>query len=261
MIPVPRSLAPALVALLVAACAVPGQPYDDSGVGGGNPAGADRFVLAHMRVQVPASTDVTGFDFQIACDDGTVLGQWVPLEEEGVPEHLDPGLAGQPFADLMSVLPATTCTVVITPMAGPDTLSEDCSMAETTVTVLEAETVEVVLPVLCKTPGMGGVDIVAVAEHAPQIEQLAFDPGPAVAPCQTLTLEATASDADGDPVKILFEIDAPAPGMKFESAQKGSTLSFSSALPGVYGVLVTATDGKLETQAETSITVLSGLCK
>ena len=46
-----------------------------------------------------------------------------------------------------------------------------------------------------------------------------------------------------------------------ETAQEDGTLVFSSALPGVYNVRVTATDGTLETSVETSITVASGVCK
>ena len=59
-----------------------------------------------LRLTAPlGAEDVTGVLYTIECADGTMVEEYVSLEEEGLPNHVDASLNGQPFADRFTVVP------------------------------------------------------------------------------------------------------------------------------------------------------------
>jgi hypothetical protein len=225
----------AAVLSLAASCAVEEPAPGDEG-----------YVL--IRSALGLSThDVAGILYEITCDDGTVITQYVELEDGPMPTWLDPAAGpGHPFADLFSVLPPGECTVTATPMQDADTPSEDCAPVSETFTVLPGETVELVLMSQCVGEPAGAVDIVVGLNDPPEITALDMDLGKFICVDEPLQLTVTATDPNGDAISFTWQVtdwpENPAPGTWSLTPATGPSVSFQAGTVGPYELIVEVTD-------------------
>lgn len=230
-----------LLAILIAVMSMVGScGFDESA------SGTDGYVV--IRGALTLSThDVAGILYEIVCDDGTVVTEYVDLESGPMPTWLDPAAGpGHPFADLFSVLPAGECTVTATPMQDADTPSEDCAPVSETFTVVPGETTEITLMSQCVGEDNGAVDIVVGLNDPPKIEALDMDPGKFICVDEPLQLTVSVTDPNGDAVTVTWQVtdwpENPAPGTFSLTPASGTSVAFQSNTVGPHEVVVVATD-------------------
>lgn len=107
----------------------------------------------------------------------------VPLDKNmvlpgGIGQFEDAPLDNQSahlFADHFQVLHAGCYDVVAVPLKADQQPSENCLQASASgLNVLEGATTETMLIVQCQTPDPGGLDVVTVVNHEPQITNIVF---------------------------------------------------------------------------------------
>ena len=194
--------------------------------------------------------DVAGFLFEIECANGFVHAEYVPLEDEFLPEWLDP-LAGAEhfFSDLFAIIEAPTeCKVVATPMQDADTPSEECKPVMGEFSVDESLTTEIVLMAECRGDPTGAGDIVAGLNDPPVIEDLSLYPSKFVCTGEQLEIKILALDPNGDEISYNFQVTVwpgqPAPGSFDLIADPIDPYhaTFVAHDPGYYEITVTVTD-------------------
>ena len=186
--------------------------------------------------------DIVGVLYEITCEDGTTLSEFVPFEAEGLPPHVDAGLAGEPFADWFAVLPAVECVVTATAMTDPDTPAEGCEPVSETVTIEAGQTTELLLVIVCDPDPVGALDVITVVVDGPSIGDLGFDPSKFVVQCEELTLTATGTGGTG-PLSYTWTVITTPPGAVYTATPAGAQLLFWAETPGMYEVTVTVSDG------------------
>ncbi len=191
--------------------------------------------------------DVSGILYEIECEDGTMITEYVELGTGPMPTWLDPNAGpGHPFADLFSLLPAGECTVTATPMQDPDTPSKVCAPVSETFTVIPGETVEITLMAQCVGEDAGAVDIVVGLNDPPVLLALDMDPGKFICEGEPLQLTVSVEDPNGDVVTVSWQVtdwpENPAPGTYTLTPNFGTVVSFQSDTVGPHEVVVTATD-------------------
>ncbi len=209
--------------------------------GSGSPDGGSLHVTT-----LGMSSDVSGVLYTITCDDGTSLSEYVPLETEGLPSHVDPTLAGLPFADWFQVLPETTCVVTATAMEDESTPAEGCSVASQEVTIVAEQTTELVLEILCGGEPTGALDVTVVIVDGLSIVGGVFNPSKYILQCEEVTFSVDVEGGDGNYTYDWQVIDSP-DGAIYSSSSSGNVFTFMSEVPGEYTVQVTVTDGNGET--------------
>ena len=246
----------ALLALVLAACAPPAA--EDAG--GDGPAFTRSTGLA-LTYDILDDTDVAGFNFTavpVDCDTGLPLAGVDPFTAfEDLEDLFLPGTGGMfenapfdgssqhIFSDHFFALPAGCYDVTVQPVTASGEDSKDCASATATgVEVNDGETTEIMLISQCAPTGTtGGLDVIAVINHPPQITGLTYDPSKFI--CEdTTTICVTATDPDNDPVTIV-----PTGGTGWtlvsttEDPDTGVTcFEFQFPGPGDYEVTFTAYD-------------------
>ncbi len=204
--------------------------------------GAGPFGLLHVQTSGLTSADVNGILYELECDDGTSMSEYVPVAPQGLPEEIDPALAGQPFADWFQLLPVTTCVVTATAMSDPGTAVEGCSVASQEVTIPQDETIEIVLVIECEADPTGALDVVVVVQDGISLVDASFDPAKFVVQCQAVTFTVTVAGGDGEYDYTWEVVDAPL-GASYTASGDGDAFTFFSEFTGEFTVTVTITDG------------------
>lgn len=209
--------------------------------------GADEGNLALSTALNGSTHDVEGFLFEIVCDDGFTLTEYVSLENEPLPSWLDSSAGpGHPFADLLALVPPGDCVVTATPMQDPDTPSEDCAPVTAAFTVFPGQTTELTLMAECRSEPDGAVDIAVGLNDAPQILDLVLKPGKFICVGEKLPIYLDAIDPNGDAILIEWEVtgwpEAPAPGDFSLTPATGADVTFVGNTVGPYEITVTVTD-------------------
>jgi len=191
--------------------------------------------------------DVAGFLYEIECDNGFSLTEYVPLQDETLPPWLDPGSGeDHPFSDLLASIPPGTCVVTATPMQDENTPSQECHPVTETFEVLPEQTTEVTLMAQCEGESNGAVDIAVGLNSAPVITDIQLDKGKFICADEPVEISVTIEDPDGDPVTIEWEVvnwpEAPSPGTYTLSPTTGPDVEFSASTQGPYEIIVTVID-------------------
>lgn len=205
------------------------------------------------------SDDVIGFDFEVADSSGAVVAtRFVPLEDElirfvdaGYVPLVDGGVDGgtmsqgaavHRFADALFVLSPGTYVVTATPRSTGDAGSARCAPAMGTALITASGTTEIVLVSACRGTANGTLDVVAVLNHTPSIDDLAFGGSKFAVTCECVRMSLTASDPDGDALAYAWEVVSAPAGATYDLATSGASARFVTHAPGNYGVTVSACD-------------------
>jgi hypothetical protein len=203
--------------------------------------------------------DVTGLYYEIDCG-GALYTQYVDLEAQGLPPHIDPDLAGSSFGDYFLTVPEGPCEVTVTPMLAPEVPSELCGPVSESVNITAGLTTEVLLVISCASNDGGGLDVVTVLNEAPTITELVVDPGLSVPPCITVHVDVLVMDPEGDPLSFTYSVLGP-PG-PYSLTPNGASVAFYSGVEGTWTILVEVSDGYGTTEASVNIAVTgSGICE
>lgn len=187
------------------------------------------------------SSEVVGVLYEIVCEDGTVLSEYVALEDEGLPAHVDASYAGQPFADFFTLLSPGDCTVTATAMTGPDEPANGCDPVSEDVTIVADQTTEVLLVIQCESDPVGALDVITVITDAPSIVDLVYDDSKFILQCEEVNITVTGAGGQA-PLTYDFTVISTPAGADFTVSSTGNVLTFSAETPGMYEVTVTVTD-------------------
>jgi hypothetical protein len=146
--------------------------------------------------------------------------------------------AGAARTGLM-VLPAGTYKVCATPLSneGP---SATCAPVEAAATVAAGQTAEVLLVSQCTGTPSGAIDVTVGLNDPPQLTSVNVAPGKTISVCDSATLSASATDADGDALGFSWSVSA---GGRVR-ATGAATAAFSAPAAGTFLVEVAVTDGR-----------------
>lgn len=190
----------------------------------------DPVVPAHTE-----SADVDLADMYIPGGNGTF--EDTPYDADS--EHL--------FADQYFDLAPGCYDVLVEPLQENGDLSEDCWSAHRDgVQVFAGVTTEILLIMQCRGEETGGLDVIATANHPPQIDDVQFEPSKFS--CKERTQVCiTISDPDSDPLAVKWDIEAGAQigGTTIETNAAGETVAcatIAGAEPGTYQVAATVFD-------------------
>ena len=232
-------LALAVGAMMLAAT-MSGCADDD---GAGAPTGVDKAPKGTLHIVVSGlASDVAGVLYEINCVNGFSTTQYVPLETEGLPAHVDQSLAGSPFADLFQVLAPGVCTVSATAMLDPKTPAPDCTPVKETVTVVEGETTEIVMIIECKAKPTGALDLVTVITDNPSIVNVTYGTSKFILKCEPVTVTVEGEGGNG-PLTYTFAVTSAPPAADYTMSSSGPVLTFWAETPGEYTITVTVSDG------------------
>ena len=197
-----------LFGLAIMACANPGQDADDqlaTRTMALTAAVADGFDVDRVQysiTRVPCMAGDTFDAFSYAAEVPLLashLGDFDPGVVAGVP-----GSSDHMFADLYQVLESGCYDVAVTPLEADGMASDVCRSAYVNgVSVQDDLTTEVLLLMQCDGAETGGLDTIAAFNRAPTLLGLTYSPSKFVDGCEEVTVCATATDPDLDP--IVFE--------------------------------------------------------
>jgi 5'-nucleotidase len=186
-----------------------------------------------------ASSTLGGFQIDIESlqgskDGGKVASRFVSSTVGGPPETV--------FA-----LSPGEYSVTATPDLSPGLPDPSCSAANARATVETGKSTAVVMVARCRAPGTGGLDVRVGTNTEPEVTGVVLTPSRAVNPCETLTLSATARDADGDPITFRFAAESAgasaAPGaVPFVLEPVGDHVAFTASTVGEFLITVQACD-------------------
>lgn len=203
--------------------------------------------------------DVEGVHFAVveasqSCDAAPLVDTTIGDDRPSV--MLDPSVgsgADHAFANTLFVLPPGSYRVCATPLAidGP---SARCTRAEGSASVMAQMTTEVVLVMQCEGEANGGLDLTALLNDPPVIEDLEVLPSRFITTCESAEITVSPNDPNGDELQFAWEVTASPDGASptLEASDPGSTASFSTDTAGDYALRVTLTDAH---GAETAITL------
>jgi hypothetical protein len=185
-------------------------------------------------------SDVTGVRIDLSQNGTIVDSKTVAVSSSG-------SQAG-PAADAFFVEAPGTYTVLVTAMAGREP-SRSCSQNSVTAVVASSMTTEVTIPLVCKGPDSGGLDVSVTASSPPVINGLTFDPSKFVPACQPVTITAAASDPQNDALTYAWKILAgpQTPGHVELDPQAGAAALFFSENAGDFTLEVDVTNTQKET--------------
>ncbi len=210
-------------------------------------------MLVEAYMAISNTHDVNGFLYEITCDSGFELTEYVSLEDETMPAWISPDGENHAFSDLLMLVPPGDCHVVATPMQDEDTPSEVCAPTEADVTIEPESTTEIVLISQCEGADAGALDVVAGLNTPPTIIDLDIEPSKFIIQCEWVTITVDAIDPDGDEITYTWEVTlTPGGGASdYELVPNGDSADFLADSPGYYEITVTATDSL---GGETSLT-------
>jgi hypothetical protein len=184
--------------------------------------------------------DVTGVRIDVQGTSGVVASKTVAVDTTG-------GQVGPP-ADAFFVLPPGTYTVIVTPVAGRAP-ARDCSQNSATAVVTASITTEITVPLICKGPQSGGLDVSVTTSSPPVINDLTFDPSKFVAACQPVTITVAASDPQNDALTYAWKIlsGPTTPGNVELDPQAGPSALFFSENSGDFTLEVDVTNTQQQT--------------
>jgi hypothetical protein len=202
--------------------------------------------LGSLRASIELSSvahDVTGARFDVVlpdqdCDGEPLLTKTVSLEDEALPESLaDSGTHA--FADALFVLPPGSYRVCATPLAGEEA-SAECGPTDAEADVSAGSTSELVLTSQCGGEANGGLGVVVSLNDSPEITGIELDPSQFISVCETLQLEATATDPNDDALTYSWSIASGPDGASLHPSDATATFSGPA---GDYTLLLTVDDG------------------
>lgn len=217
----------------------------------------------HLSFDILADTDVAGFDYTITgvdCDTGEALEPAVVVETSRDLEDIllpggHPGFEDRPFdadsehlfADAFQLLEAGCYDVLAQPVDADGLDSDDCAAAtEANVPVIDGQTTEVMLISQCVNEGRGGLDAIAVLNHAPQLIDAAYSPSKFTCGNETRVC-VTVSDPDSDPLALSVQAEdgVEADVQPAELNEAGETIICADIRvpePGEYNITLTVHD-------------------
>lgn len=143
------------------------------------------------------------------------------------------------FANGLFVLEVGSYRLCATPLDGSEA-SDVCAPVDTNVVVDGQTTTEVALVSQCLTADRGGVDVVISLNQAPIITLVELSPSRYIDECETLTVTATATDANGDPLSHDWSVASGPAGGSLLATDDVATFA---APPGEYSLRVEVDDG------------------
>lgn len=170
-----------------------------------------------LRSDILADTDVAGMAYAITpvdCDTGQAIDDAITAEhdlEDLLLPGGNPGFADQPFdpasghlfADHFQALAPGCYDVSVQPIDADGDPSDDCAPATASgVEVAAEEVTEILLISQCVSDQLGGLDVIAALNHAPELVDVRYEPSKFTCGGET-TICVTASDADGDPLTLV----------------------------------------------------------
>jgi hypothetical protein len=202
------------------------------------PSGIQLRTSGLSTVDLPDGAEIQGIMYQISCDTGFTATEYVPVDPNGLPAHIDANMAGAPFADLFLIMPPGLCQITATAMIDPDTPAEGCTPATDTVVVNANATTETVLVIECGPPPVGALDVITVVVDGPGIIDISYDPSKFILKCQETTVTVTVGGTD---VTLSYQVISGPPDHVLTPLVTGFT--FYSETPGMYEVEITLTSG------------------
>jgi hypothetical protein len=189
------------------------------------------------------SHDVTAVRIDVvgageACDASPLASETVSLEGEALPNSLT-GSGTHAFGDGFFVLPVGAYRACATPLVF-DAPSTECGVAESDVDVSAGSSAEVVLISQCLGEGNGGADVVVSLNDSPVITEVALDPSKFISVCESLQMNATATDANGDDLTYTWSVTSGTDAGRLRA--DGASAVFSGA-PGEYELTLGVDDG------------------
>lgn len=210
------TLGPFIGAALFTACAS-GVPIEPAEAPDAPTLGVGEGILA-LSADMNAPTDIAGAAYTITpidCATGRPTGEPAVEAESALSDVRLPGMIGQfednpldthsshVMADQYFVLPAGCYAVEATLLDQDGNPSADCgSAAFERVRVRDGETTEIMLIAQCEGPAVGGLDVILVVNHPPELIDLTYDHDKFAFECQYITICATFYDPDHDPLDI-----------------------------------------------------------
>lgn len=216
-----------------------------------SPSPGDRVGTLRLALGGPVA-DVAGLYYVVDCD-GVVYTQYVPLEAEGLPDHIDPTWANASFGDLFLTVPEGTCDVTVTPMQSPGVPSVLCQPTSATVTVVAGATTEEVLVIQCDSPDPGGIDIVTVVNEAPVVTELQVHPALSVPGCTPVTVTVVAADPESAPLSYDFVVSGPSD--TYGAEPSGAQFRLTAGEKGNWRITARVSDGFVTTDAIVNIVI------
>ncbi len=200
--------------------------------------------LGTLLFRLTLEDDVQGFHFEVWDSQGELAAQrYVGLERENAPAVPEEGIgAGHRFADSFFLLPVDDYEVRVSPMRAEGEPSEDCAPAEAAVGVVAGQTVEVELVSRCGGEGPGGLDLLIILNHPPELVSAEYAPSKWLETCEPLTIVVAAEDPDGDPVTYAWTMLEAPDGGSYDLDADGTVADFLSDTPGDYALEVTVCD-------------------
>ncbi|MEZ4435959.1 MAG: hypothetical protein R3F65_26480 [bacterium] len=250
-----KLIAAALAACALGACA----PADDTGAPPEDPLIGQSGI--ELRADILADTDVAGMAYVITpvdCDTGQAIGDPITthhdLEDLLLPGG-HPGFEDQPFAadsthlfaDHFQALEPGCYDVTVQPLDADGDPSDDCAPASADgVEVVAEQVTEVLLISQCAGDALGGLDVIAVLNHAPEIVDLSYEPSKFTCGGET-TICITATDPDGDPLTLVATapdgVDLiPAAPVIGDDGTVRQCVTVETPAPGEYDVTLTVYD-------------------
>ena len=188
-----------------------------------------------------SATDVVGVLYDIVCESGFSVSQYVPFEAGvGLPPHVNPDLAGAPFADLFLTMPPGKCTVTATAMADSTTPAEGCKPTTVDVVVKPNQTTEELLIIVCTPPPVGSLDVITVVTDGPGVVTVSYEPSKFITKCKETTITVTTSGPD---VTVTYAVvSMPAGGGTYVLTPTATGFTFYAEVPGAYQVTITVSN-------------------
>jgi hypothetical protein len=190
--------------------------------------------------------DVTSILYKVvgkekSCTSDAIATTTVKLEQEAFPARLGTDGTGEKhsFADGLFVLASGEYRVCAFPLRENGKASEDCGLAQTTATVFDERTTEVIMVSQCKGDPNGALDAVTVLNDPPQIDDLDIYPSKFITTCETATIEVKASDVNKDALRYEW---SKVSGVDGKLIAHDATAKFSTHVAGDYELRVKVSD-------------------
>lgn len=196
------------------------------------------------KLSALAEHDVTAVRFEVLsqgspCGGPALVTKEVALESEALPASAaGEASARHAFSDALFVLAPGSYRVCATPLHDA-AASTECAAAETDVTVVAGATNEILLVSQCAGAESGATDVIVELNTAPTISSLSLDPSKFITTCEAVSLQAVASDEDGDALSFVWSVGAGPVGATLHSEEAHATF-FGPA--GDYEAQVTVSD-------------------
>ena len=183
-----------------------------------------------IALAVMGDGETAGFQFDVSSGGTPVATRYVPRPAPGTGP-----------TDAFFTLPPGDYLASATAMSAPGVPQAGCAPASAPAAVSKGKTTELVLVARCQAKGRGGLDLGGRTNFEPEFTEVSYQPSKYVAPCQKVSVTASAEDREGDPLTYQWKVlSGPTSGLAFDVA--GNTLSLTSSVPGDFQLEVKACD-------------------